>query len=240
MSASRIALVVSVSCLIQCGGPAAPSPADIGPPELADVIEGIFLGSGPLAAGGCFPRSEVWHSYPHDSTVTVVLSSTIDDRGQATLERAVADLETVLAGRFRLTIGRSLEPDPVPDMLQITSADVPASRIESSCSPGGSGCTTILSMEGPYYLSAQAIQEMGTFQRLKVHELGHAIGLCHVKEERLPSAAMVEHTSTLTATSPTAEGRFSELELEALRAVYASGLEPGATRADFQRVGLVR
>jgi len=50
----------------------------------------------------------------------------------------------------------------------------------------------------------------------------------------MPSAVMADPPGR------TAAGRFSELELQAIRAVYASGLEPGATRADFQRVGLVR
>jgi hypothetical protein len=34
--------------------------------------------------------------------------------------------------------------------------------------------------------------------------------------------------------------RFSDLELQAVRTLYASALEPGATRADFVRAGLVR
>jgi hypothetical protein len=36
-----------------------------------------------------------------------------------------------------------------------------------------------------------------------------------------------------------AEPRFSAIELQAIRAVFSSTLEPGATRREFQAAGLV-
>jgi hypothetical protein len=197
------------------------------------VIEALFLGSGRLAAGDCLLPG-VWASYPRGSTVTLVLSSTIYGPGAETLERAAGDIETTLSGRFRIAIEHSADTDPLPARLQITSADVPEARVRATCSPGGSGCVRILAREGPLLLSAQAIQRLGTSQRLKVHELGRALGLCHIQGEIVPAAAMADPPGT------EAEGRFSDLELEAFRAVYASSLEPGATRGDFIRAGLVR
>ena len=219
-----------VSASSGCLGPAAPTP--VAPPTAAEIVEGLFLGSGPLAAGDC-ALTGVWSSYERNATVTVMLASTIDDRGRLTLERAVREVEAVIAGRFGLVVERSPEADPIPGVGQITSADVPASRVQATCSPGGSGCVRILARDGPHLISVQAIQQVGSSQRLKVHELGHALGLCHVRGERLPSAVMADPTGA------TAEGWFSEAELQAFRAVYASGLEPGATRIDFRRAGLL-
>jgi hypothetical protein len=48
----------------------------------------------------------------------------------------------------------------------------------------------------------------------------------------MPAAVMAPSPGTM------AQDRFSALELDAIRAVYGSGLEAGATRADFERAGL--
>jgi hypothetical protein len=224
-------LLAIASVSTRCAGPVAPTPP--GPPALEDAIEALFLGSGPLAAGDCLIPG-MWMSYPRGATVALVLASTIDGTGQATLERAVADAQDAIAGRFRLVIERTAEVDPVPAMLQITSADVSAERVRSTCSPGGSGCVRVLARQGPLLDRVQAIQLLGSSQRLKVHEFGHAMGLCHILGDRVPEAAMADPPGV------TATGRFSEIERQALRAVYESSLEPGATRADFQRAGLVR
>jgi len=69
---------------------------------------------------------------------------------------------------------------------------------------------------------------------LKVHEFGHAMGLCHINRERLPSAVMADPPGSM------AQPRFNDQERAAVRAVYESSLMSGATRADFARVGLVR
>jgi hypothetical protein len=92
----------------------------------------------------------------------------------------------------------------------------------------------ILSRQGPLLDRVQAIQLIGSSPRLKVHEFGHAMGLCHILGDRVPEAVMADPPGV------TAVARFSTIELQALRAVYESSLEPGATRADFQRARLVR
>ena len=63
----------------------------------------------------------------------------IDAAGQRTIEDAISDLQQVNNGRFRLVVERSRDADPLPGLLQITSADVPPEVIQMLCSPGASG-----------------------------------------------------------------------------------------------------
>ena len=223
-------VVCGLVTLLACN-PTGPTPDS--PPDLKDVIEAIFLGTGPLAAGDCVGRG-VWVSYPRDSMVTLQIASSIDSAGRQALESAVADLTGVLAGRFRLEPRSNAEADPLPGPLQITSADVPAEVITALCSPGGSGCTRAELIGGVTLNSARCVHRVGTSSRLKVHELGHAVGLCHVDRLRMPAAVMTDPFGTAV------ESRFSGLELDAIRAVYAANLEPGATRERFRDAGLVK
>lgn len=217
--------------LLSACSPARPTPDS--PPDLEDVIEAIFLGSGPLAAGDCIGRG-VWVSYPRDSTVTLQIATSIDAAGRQALESAIADLTGVIAGRFRLETHPHAEADPLPGPLQITSADVPAETIVALCSPGGSGCTKAELIGGVTLRSARCVHRIGTSSRLKVHELGHAVGLCHVDRLRVPAAIMTDPFGTAV------QDRFSGIELDAIRAVYAASLEAGATRQAFRDAGLIR
>jgi hypothetical protein len=216
--------------LAACPGPSTPTPPAT-PPPLADVIEAIFLGSGPLAAGDCITPG-ILATPLRNATFTAVIGTTIDVAGQRTIEDAVSDLQQVNNGRFRIVVERSGAADPLPGPLQITSADVPDVTIQMLCSPGGSGCTRGLTFNGASITSARCVQRIGTSPRLKAHEFGHAIGLCHVDRDRMPAAVMAPSPGTM------AQDRFSALELDAIRAVYGSGLEAGATRGDFERAGL--
>jgi hypothetical protein len=216
--------------LAACRGPSTPTPPAT-PPPLADVIEAIFLGSGPLAAGDCITPG-IFATPLRNTTFTVVIGTTIDAAGQRTIEDAITDVQQVNNGRFRLVVERSGAADPLPIPLQITSADVPDATIQLLCSPGGSGCTRGLTFNGASITSARCVQRIGTSPRLKAHEFGHAIGLCHVDRDRMPAAVMAPSPGTM------AQDRFSALELDAIRAVYGSGLEAGATRGDFERAGL--
>lgn len=176
----------------------------------------------------------MWIAYPRASTVTLEIASSIDAAGRLALESASADLNSAIGGRFRLEPRPNAAADPLPGPLQITSADVPAEIITALCSPGGSGCTRADLIGGVTLNSARCVQRVGTSSRLKVHELGHAVGLCHVNRLRMPSAVMTDPFGSEV------QDRFSALELDAIRAVYAANLEPGATRQTFRDAGLIR
>jgi hypothetical protein len=213
-----------------CSRPTAPSPS--GPATPADAIEGLFLSSGPSRVDGCL-HNNVYAAFPTGSTVALVVASSVDDSGFAGLQQAVADVERVNAGRFRFVIRRTAETDPTPGRLEITSAHVPVARTQSACG-NTLGCTRILTRDGGLLLSVQVLLVLGSPTVSTVHDFGHAIGLCHVNPQTMPAAIM---------SSPygrDVQSRFSDIELEAMRAVYASTLEPGARRADFVRAGLLK
>jgi hypothetical protein len=139
--------------LAACRGPSTPTPPAT-PPPLADVIEAIFLGSGPLAAGDCITPS-ILATPLRNTTFTVVIGTTIDAAGERTIEEAITDVQQVNNGRFRIVVERSGAADPLPGPLQITSADVPDATIQMLCSPGGSGCTRGLTFNGASITSAR-------------------------------------------------------------------------------------
>src|SRR5262245_16821417 len=103
---------------VGCSSPLSPTP--LAPPEPGDVIGALFLGGGPLAAGDC-AITGVWTSYAPRSTVTLLIASTIDEAGRATLERAVADVQRTIANRFRFEVQPSSKADPIPGPQQIRS-----------------------------------------------------------------------------------------------------------------------
>jgi hypothetical protein len=199
------------AAVAQCGGPTSPSRFE---PPLAEVIEAIFLGSGPLAAGGC-PAAGIWATYPRASVVTLIVSSSIDSSGRQSLAAAVNDLNAAFTGRFELTVSPTSVAAPLPGGLEITTDDISSAEILTLCSPGASGCTRV-TFHGVLLDSARAVQMAGTSLRVKTHELGHAVGLCHVNRYRMPAA------------------------VQAIRQVYSSAIQPGARREDFLRAGLVR
>jgi len=232
--ASAALLVTLVVYTPACRAPTGPSQGTA-PPDLTEVVDAIFFGSGPLAHPDrdC-PLDGRWAAYPRQSAVALVLASSVDAPAEQSLTRTVADLQQVIDGRFQLTIERTSQVEPMPRLNQITSADVSDAQIRATCSPGASGCTRLLFTIDGMLAGARCIQREGTSTRLKNHEFGHAIGLCHIDPTRIPDALMAPTAGALP------QDRFSLLELEAIRAVYASSLEPGATREDFRRAGLIR
>lgn len=89
------------------------------------------------------------------------------------------------------------------------------------------------------------------------HELGHSLGLAHLLlrvriSNPLPNSNLFrEHKpvmgSIIVASADDTEGYsptdvrlFSGLELEAIRRVYAAGLRPGSTLADFVSRDLIK
>jgi hypothetical protein len=217
-----------------CGSAAAPTPPAVEPPPLEDVIEALFLGAGPISPANhdCVLRGQ-WAAPSPGSAVAVVMSPTIVSSGEAVLSRTLDDLRAVISGRFIISLARSTDVEPRAAAGQITTTDVPAARFAMLCG-AGNGCTHITSRAGPVIVSAEAVQNAGEPDRVKVHELGHALGLCHVTGDRMPDAIM---SNQFVAPE---RDRFSALELAAIRAVYASALEPGAGPAEFRAAGLIR
>ncbi len=198
------------------------------------MIDALFFGRGPLAHADrdCL-LPDRWAAYPSPSIVAVVLSQTVDAAGEHAIARMIADVQEAAGGRLRLTLEASSSLDPMPTAGQITSADVPDAVIRATCSPGGSGCTRPLVSADRLLAGARCIQREGTSTRLKAHEFGHAIGLCHIDATRIPDALM--------APSPgqRPQDRFSAPEARChpcrLRVGAAAGCDARGVSADRPR-----
>jgi hypothetical protein len=199
---------------------------------IGQMVEGLLFGSGPVGFAECRgPRAGTWTTWPRGSVVQVVVAASVPEPGRIGLERAVADLNGAMGSVVELTLAESGESDPLPGPMQITTADLPRSEFERVCTDGG-GCTVPGFGPDGLLRSARLVQAPGASDRLRAHELGHAIGLCHLHPDRVPDAVMAERPGRRQ------QDRFTQRELEALRRAFSSGLEPGATRAEFLEAGL--
>jgi hypothetical protein len=221
-------------------------------PFLQDVIEALFLGSGALSPAdderACVTHPGRWAAFPRGSRVRVVLSDTLD-RGsdgvdtRMLIEAALAGVEEATAGHIRVTVELTSDPDPLPAAGEVTATDHPA-PVDTGC-PFDRGCVHVTFADSARTVIASArvvLREDAQPADAFVHDLiGHGIlGLCHIDQ-----AAIGGNDKSLMAGGPGAYSGFlpdalSELDVAAVRAVYGSGLQPGARRADFVAAGLVR
>jgi hypothetical protein len=195
-----------------------------------DVTEALFLGTGPASEGGS--PGNVWNSFPRGSAVRLRVASSVDPAALPHLERQVAELNDAFGGFLSLQLSRSAEPDPRPSFHEITLAEVPADEVaELSGEPGAGGTCREVTLAGPLIVDARClIAAGGDRQDAYVHEVGHGLGFQHVRDGVI--AAMMNPSAPVSD--------FTPIELEAIHRVFTSGLEPGATRVDFLRLGLIR
>lgn len=210
------------------GGPTAP-PAPSGDP-IQDVIQALFFASGPLASadGGCGGR-RVYAAYPAGSNVRVVLGSGVSAANVAAVRSEMSALEAAMAGYLSIGVTGSAEPEPVPSSLEIVLVEVDRDRFLQLCPAnvsGTGGCVvSALAVVRDQALVAAAA---GSGPLVGIHEIGHAFGFCHLGPDGYVMSA--------SGVGPPA---WTGDELEAVRRVYSSGLQPGATQADARALGLI-
>ncbi len=214
----------------------------IGPDEVTveDVIEALFLGTGRAGAGGgCIEdiggghTEGLWRTFPRGSQIHLVIGSSVADAGRSALEREIAVFNGLIDGFFTVTIDSSATANPVAGLNEITSTDLPGNQVADLCDGNNQGCAVPTSTNGPIFISVQTYQGLLFPGTAHVHEVGHALGLCHVSQTSVPGAVMANpqlgHSD-----------RFRELEKMAIQRVFSSGLEPGATSKDFKQAELIR
>lgn len=224
---------VAVACSGGGGGsPTAPSPPTTPSvdPVVADAIEALFLGSGPLVSTtdqGCI-RAGAWVGFRRGTTVRVRLSSAVSDADREALADALADISTLTLGALATTLEVVPQNDPLPGVGEVTFTYGELSSL--AC---GAGCTFV-EFEQPGFIRTARAQALRSLPAGAIsHEvLGHGLlGLCHISAE--VSGALMNSPSSAV------QIRFSDLEVRAIQAVYGSSLNPGASRSDFARAGLV-
>ena len=201
--------------------------------DLRDYIEAIYLGSGPLVPpdwqAACPSADRRWSGFRAGSTVVIKFGSSVPDDDVYWLENATEGLHELTNGHITISFAKTADPFPVPLRNEITVAKHPHPS-ELGCS-SDLGCVMPTFAEPGVLTSARAI--LGPSGSSAREVIGHgALGMCRLERDLIGGPLSI--MTNAGPTDPTA------YDVQAIRAVYGSGLSPGATRTDFARVGLVR
>ena len=259
------AIPTSPTSLTSLTSPTSPTPAVDPTPQLviergvADYIEALFLGLGPLSPtdgnSGC-PDGQYgyWIGW-ENSNLRVTVSDVVDSAAKRLVERAAAQVSEATAGRYSATYSQTGATNPIPGHGEVTLTEHP--------DPVGQGCVflrgcTLFTFAGhqmpsgigPQFHSsgtsvlegARAIlQTTYPFPQGHLHDaIGHgALGLCHIDSERNGGSQNSLMSSGPGSYVRDLPDRLTQRDLDAIKAVFSSDLAVGARRSDFVREGLV-
>ena len=221
------------------------APPDSGlTPFMRDYVEALFLGTGPLTPTdgviGC-PRSfGRWLGFPPGTSVQLIVSATVPQFGASALQIAATQVAGASAGSLSVVASTTADADPLPGPNQVT-ATMHANPISLGCG-FPQGCTRFTFGADPSQIvSARAILVTGQSAAAYAHDaIGHGVmGLCHVDGNLIGGPRLSLMSFGPGVFSDQLSQQLSTFDLIATKAVFSSGLRPGATRDDFLRVGLV-
>jgi len=228
---------VAATLVLACGkngSPTSPPPPN---PTItqSNVIAALFLGEGPLrpAQGNTCPDTGFWRAFPRGSRIRVRLSTALSTGERNTIDGFLADLRGVIGGAYDLIVETTTEEDPIPGLLEVTGTSLSNPAVDAFCRPGTGGCTKYTFQAPGVLASSRTVARHQFGGNVHNHELVHGIlGLCHLDGFVMPDALMANPGSSSI-------GNFNASERQAIQAVMRSGLSAAATRADFERLGLV-
>jgi hypothetical protein len=208
----------------------------------SDFIDAAYLGVGKLISRDgdtqC-PSQGVWSGYPRRSNVVVRMSSRVPPAVQAGIIQAIEPLGAATGGALSLSTVVTPEIDPRPGVNHVTVAEVPNPRLLGCASE--TGCVQYNFAGRGLLMGARVLASPSLSSSAYIHYVvGHAIlGLCHVDARQVggPEASLMSGGPGVTHGSG-ASG-LTALDLDAISAVYASSVNPGATRAAFLAARLV-
>jgi hypothetical protein len=200
--------------------------------SLKDLIEALFLGTGPLAQNpqaGCLAGAGTMSGWPSGASVTVTLASSLTADQRRRAAAAAGQVHQATSGAVDARVRDSSDPNPVPGANEIVVQQADLSG-PFPCSSSAAGCTLPLQFSSPAVLSRVRIWLRG--QNTAGHEMGHALyGFCHLSTE-------AGYVSVMGDFDQAGRG-LSEADLAATQAVYRAGLRAGAMRNDFVSAGLI-
>ena len=207
-----------------------------------DVVDALFLGSGPLiprdGSSDC-PLQGFWSGYPRGTAVRMRVSSHVPGPARAALASAAGPVAGATGGALTVIIETTAELDPQPGVNEVTVAEVALPRA-AGC-PSDAGCVQYRFAGRGLLMGARVVEPRERSVTAYVHDaVGHgALGLCHV-DARLIGGAENSLMSAGPGVPPgSGAPSLTGLDLDAIRAVYASGVNPGAARSTFLAARLV-
>jgi len=129
-------------------------------------------------------------------------------------------------------------PEPQRNQSAISTGDPASVGCSSAADPGCTASFWEARSPGVFVLSRPVVSSRAEAP-VYAHELAHGLlGMCHVDGQRIGGSALsLMSAGPETLTRPT--DAFSSYDLAAMSAVFGSGIGPGGTRNDLERVGLL-
>ncbi len=115
----NLALFVDPGAMGAQDSPSPPTPVA----DNADVIEALFLGSGPLTPDGgshpC-PLTDYWKGFPRGTTVKVRLSTTVSEKVREAVKQALRQVPEATNGAIDATFELTEDANPMPERNEVT------------------------------------------------------------------------------------------------------------------------
>lgn len=206
------------------------------------LIEGLFLGSGPLACrreGPCDRREG--SSWPLDTPVAVRVGRDVPEALNQGLEALRDQIPAATRGALWLTVTREDDLDPRPRPGELTIAVIDDPSREAGCPPRAAGCA-IETSSGTQLESVRLLLQRGSGSDvgLLARELAHGVfGLHHVETPPgLRPRPLLDAGPRSRAEGADAEP-WDATTVRSIKAVYGAGLSAGASRHRFLAAGLI-
>ncbi len=237
----NLALFVDPGAMAAQDSPSPPAPVA----ENADVIEALFLGSGPLTPTGgshACPLTDYWKGFPRGTTVKVRLSTTVSEEVREAIEQALRQVPEATDGAIDATFELTEDANPMPERHEVTLTFHPDPMSQGCIFDRGCIIHGFEPKGRPgIFRSGRAVQAAGLPVNDYVHDVvGHGvIGMCHIDGRRIcgPENSLMSRGSGVFSGETAAA--LTALDVAAAKAVYGSPLDPGATRDDFIKHRLI-
>ena len=209
--------------------------------DRADIVEALFLGSGPVmpsdGSAAC-PYRRFWNGFPRGTDVTIVVSTLVPEAVTDALRAAVRQIHDATDGAIRASLTTTSERNPMPEANQVTFTLHP-DPVGQGCPKRG--CTMHTFARPGVFRASRVVQPPGVPVNAYVHDvIGHGVmGMCHIDGNLIGGAENSLMSGGPDVFSGQIAVRLTPLDMAAARAVYRSSLAPGATRADFLDQGLI-
>ena len=214
------------------------------------LIEAYFFGFGPLAVVGNFGGGgNTMSGWQYGSTVSVETAPNVTGNLLQAVTDSVPQFAEMSHGAI-VGVTRQI-PDPGPVRVQppdgvMTLRTGSAAEVEAQCgcAPGGCGGCASYFFRGRFRLAVYLHVLSNATPGIVVHEIGHGIGLAHIRSAAgltTPGLTLgiTENTPGVWGNAPNQLGKFDPATIKAFQAVYAAGLEAGATRDQALAAGLI-